>query len=61
MAKKALKTPTRPPAALTTYYVRGFPRELVREINAAAMLCNLPIGSMLAELVREALLRRRKA
>lgn len=43
----------------TTYYVRNFPRDLVREINAAATLRNLPIGTMLAELVRVGLAHRR--
>ena len=50
MAKKA-------PTAQHTFFVRGFPRELSRQVASAAVLRGITVGEMLAILVRDALPR----
>jgi len=40
-----------------TFFVRGFPRELSRQVAAAAVLRGITVGEMLALLVRDSLAR----
>lgn len=45
------------PAAQTTatYYIRNFPRDLTRQVGAAAVLRGISVSQMLAIVVREGL------